>query len=229
MKRMTCDAVSPVVGVMLMLVVTIIIAAVVSAFAGGLGGSQQKTPQVSITATPVVQAFADGKGRYDDYPTGFTAKNGIEFENKGGDTFSLKDINVQLTAGGTNYVITPSDKLPSKTCLPANITIPNGFTSDPTTYVSTPTNWSYFGKIGGSSIVDSTISPGDKFMFYADGQYDSSNDDTYGLTTSNGKYLTWTPEDVKGGIGAQFGTKVGYTIIDRVSGKAIASGYVIFQ
>jgi FlaG/FlaF family flagellin (archaellin) len=41
-------AVSPVVGVMLMLVVTIIIAAVVSGFAGGLAGGTQKAPQVSM-------------------------------------------------------------------------------------------------------------------------------------------------------------------------------------
>ena len=39
---------SPVVGVMLMLVVTIIIAAVVSAFAGGMGSGTQKAPQASI-------------------------------------------------------------------------------------------------------------------------------------------------------------------------------------
>jgi len=53
LKRMTRinseDAVSPVVGVMLMLVVTIIIAAVVSAFAGGLsGGNNQKSPVLSM-------------------------------------------------------------------------------------------------------------------------------------------------------------------------------------
>jgi FlaG/FlaF family flagellin (archaellin) len=42
------SAVSPVVGVMLMLVVTIIIAAVVSAFAGGLGSTQQKAPTASM-------------------------------------------------------------------------------------------------------------------------------------------------------------------------------------
>jgi FlaG/FlaF family flagellin (archaellin) len=44
------DAVSPVVGVMLMLVVTIIIAAVVSGFAGGLfgGSSNQKTPTLAM-------------------------------------------------------------------------------------------------------------------------------------------------------------------------------------
>jgi hypothetical protein len=37
-------AVSPVIGVMLMIVVTIIIAAIVSAFAGGLAGEQEKVP-----------------------------------------------------------------------------------------------------------------------------------------------------------------------------------------
>lgn len=42
-------AVSPVVGVMLMLVVTIIVAAVVSGFSGGLlGGNNQKTPTLSM-------------------------------------------------------------------------------------------------------------------------------------------------------------------------------------
>ncbi|WP_048150404.1 type IV pilin N-terminal domain-containing protein [Methanolacinia paynteri] len=42
------DAVSPVVGVMLMLVVTIILAAVVSAFAGGMGGDMEKAPQAVL-------------------------------------------------------------------------------------------------------------------------------------------------------------------------------------
>ena len=44
------EAVSPVVGVMLMLVVTIIIAAVVSAFAGGLSATQQKAPAAAFEA-----------------------------------------------------------------------------------------------------------------------------------------------------------------------------------
>jgi len=48
------EAVSPVVGVMLMLVVTIIIAAIVSGFAGGLAGSQEKVPQASVVATDFV-------------------------------------------------------------------------------------------------------------------------------------------------------------------------------
>lgn len=49
LKRRTRDeGVSPVVGVMLMLVVTIIIAAVVSAFAGGMGKTTDKAPTVSM-------------------------------------------------------------------------------------------------------------------------------------------------------------------------------------
>jgi len=41
-------AVSPVVGVMLMLVVAVVLAAVVNSFAGGLAGTQKKTPQASF-------------------------------------------------------------------------------------------------------------------------------------------------------------------------------------
>ncbi|WP_342772135.1 type IV pilin N-terminal domain-containing protein [Methanoculleus sp. UBA374] len=43
-------AVSPVIGIMLMLVVTIIIAAVVSSFAGGLGTTKDTTPTVTFNA-----------------------------------------------------------------------------------------------------------------------------------------------------------------------------------
>jgi FlaG/FlaF family flagellin (archaellin) len=45
------DAVSPVVGVMLMLVVTIIIGAVVSGFAGGITSGEQKAPQIVVETT----------------------------------------------------------------------------------------------------------------------------------------------------------------------------------
>ena len=44
------DAVSPVIGVMLMLVVTIVIAAVVAAFAGGIATDTEPTPNVVLTA-----------------------------------------------------------------------------------------------------------------------------------------------------------------------------------
>ncbi|AGB01960.1 Protein of unknown function (DUF1628) [Methanoregula formicica SMSP] len=50
--------VSPVVGVMLMLVVTIIIAAVVSAFAGGLTSGTQKTPSSAIDVKISTTAYS---------------------------------------------------------------------------------------------------------------------------------------------------------------------------
>jgi FlaG/FlaF family flagellin (archaellin) len=45
------SAVSPVVGIMLMLVVTIIIAAVVTGFAGGIAGSTQQAPTIAATTS----------------------------------------------------------------------------------------------------------------------------------------------------------------------------------
>ena len=51
------DAVSPVIGVMLMLVVTIVIAAVVAAFAGGLGSDVEMAP----TAALDIDVYANGK------------------------------------------------------------------------------------------------------------------------------------------------------------------------
>lgn len=56
MKVTNDEAVSPVIGVMLMLVVTIIIAAVLSAFAGGLASTDSKAP----TATVDVKIISTG-------------------------------------------------------------------------------------------------------------------------------------------------------------------------
>lgn len=79
MKTGDEDAVSPVVGVMLMLVVTIIIAAVVSAFAGGVGGDRSKTPQATLTANAHIERIQD-TDKTDwapTYPAGFSARNGL--------------------------------------------------------------------------------------------------------------------------------------------------------
>lgn len=59
------QAVSPVVGVMLMLVVTIIIAAVVASFAGGFAGTQEKSPtivaQTEIWSGGTSTSFSSGR------------------------------------------------------------------------------------------------------------------------------------------------------------------------
>lgn len=76
------SAVSPVVGVMLMLVVTIIIAAVVSAYAGGTASSETKPPQALISAK-------------------FSVANGMTINHDGGDTLALKQIQFLISPGPT--------------------------------------------------------------------------------------------------------------------------------
>ena len=69
------EAVSPVIGVLLMLVVTIIIAAVVSAFAGGLTSGQSKAPQMTVEAS-------------------YSLTDGMLIKHNGGDTLSVQDTKI---------------------------------------------------------------------------------------------------------------------------------------
>jgi len=71
------EAVSPVIGVMLMLVVTIIIAAVVSGFAGGLAGGTSKAPQVSLSGS-------------------FSQSSGLVMTHAGGDNLLTTDLQVMV-------------------------------------------------------------------------------------------------------------------------------------
>jgi FlaG/FlaF family flagellin (archaellin) len=80
-KTMNNEAVSPVVGVMLMLVVTIIIAAVVSAFAGGMADGTETAPQASIEVT----ISATGAGMSGDGAN-------MEFKLLSGDPIPTKDL-----------------------------------------------------------------------------------------------------------------------------------------
>jgi len=73
------NAVSPVIGVMLMIVVTVIIAAVVSAFAGGYSDADRKAPTAVISCKAI-----DG---------------GLLFTHESGDFIDLVDVIVVLTNG----------------------------------------------------------------------------------------------------------------------------------
>jgi flagellin-like protein len=78
-------AVSPVVGVMLMLVVTIIIAAVVSAFAGGLAGNTRAVPTASIDVGFMQDDGGMGPG-YVEWK--------MTFEHLSGDTIPTRDLHI---------------------------------------------------------------------------------------------------------------------------------------
>ena len=85
LKERNEDAVSPVIGVMLMLVVTIVIAAVVAAFAGGLGSDVEMAP----TAALDIDAYADGK---------------LKVTSLSGEALTTKDIEIKVTdASGTAF------------------------------------------------------------------------------------------------------------------------------
>ena len=73
------DAVSPVIGVMLMLVVTIVIAAVVAAFAGGLGSDVEMAPTAALN----IDVYADG--------------NKVKIESLSGETLIANDITIKVS------------------------------------------------------------------------------------------------------------------------------------
>lgn len=85
------NAVSPVVGVMLMLVVTIVIAAVVSAFAGGLSEGTKKAPQCTVQAIPDIR------------------NHQVTFEHKGGDPFSLDEVEIVFQIKDEKISLSPRD------------------------------------------------------------------------------------------------------------------------
>ena len=86
------DAVSPVVGVMLMLVVTIIIAAVVAVFASGMA--------TDTASTPIAQFGVVGMTTQDGY------LETVTLVNRGGDIIQAGDIEVILTCDGSSSTFT---------------------------------------------------------------------------------------------------------------------------
>jgi FlaG/FlaF family flagellin (archaellin) len=208
MKAEHESAVSPVVGVMLMLVVTIIIAAVVSAFAGGMSSDQSKTPQATIKASVDIEKIED-TDKTDwapTYPAGFTAKNGLLFEHQGGDPFELADIYIQMQSGDAKYDIDTFDPIQTTdgNCLPASVK-------------------SYIEEVGDT---DGFIMPGDKFMLYAD---NCRIDDVPSYGFNNQAQISWKPEGAAGGKAVYLNTKIEYKIVDKKSNRVISTGEVVVQ
>ena len=88
------DGVSPVVGVMLMLVVTIVIAALVSAFAGGMADSQEVAPTaaLSVSMSAAVVPGPQNQNSYSSYPEYY-----VHIENLGGDDLKTNELRIVTT------------------------------------------------------------------------------------------------------------------------------------
>jgi flagellin-like protein len=83
------DAVSPVIGVILMVAITVILAAVIGAFVLGIGGSQEQTPQASWGWEDASVTTTDGGGDTSD----ITA---VSLQHDGGEAVSAGELSVTV-------------------------------------------------------------------------------------------------------------------------------------
>ncbi len=195
MKSIKDSAVSPVVGVLLMLVVTIIIAAIVSSFAGGLASDQSKAPQASLSMSYHIDGFnSSEKSNLTNY---------LEFKHNGGDAFSINDIEVELQSQDTK------------------ITISNADTINTSTSILPSTIKKYLEEISPADGGDKMIQPGDIFRLYADGATPMKDYGSYGVYPAS---ISWKPVEAVSGMSLSQNTQCEYKIVDKNSGKTIQQG-----
>ena len=167
------NGVSPVIGVMLMIVVTIVIAAVIAALAGGIGsekkagpsvslgaqtefsylGSQEPCPVATLTITytrPDGSTYKATKTTCSGNELGIN-RDGILFTHEGGDPIDLKDLEMTIASGDADYTLDYSNV---KYAVPAlglcNSGVPtgncgtNGYISNLSVYSATNTQWNSY-------------------------------------------------------------------------------------
>ena len=208
-------AVSPVVGVMLMLVVTIIIAAMVASFAGTISGNEKSAPQVTLSVDYTAKIVDTDKTN--DKADNPASNNAITFRRISGQPFSLKDIAVQLQNGDKVLKFDMNTQLNTSASVKEEnrILILNNSAGNKT----------YFAVPPGMSEV---ISAGDSFTLLADSSYDS----TLAAPDSGiekGRFLTWAPEGSAGIFKLQTNVPFEYTVLDTISGKPMQTGTITIR
>jgi hypothetical protein len=227
------DAVSPVVGVMLMLVVTIVIAAMVSAFAGGLGSNQEKVPQASIVAKEVViqgvrdtdssappgGAYGEGFARPDQGETNAAPDIYVLFQHNGGDSLNLDRVEMHLSKLSEPQVGTLISRALTPQTGPNLVASQstNGATIGDKSLISGfSQSWSkYLEKYPDKT--STVITPGDQFVLHAD----------YGARDNNGRdEVAWLKEGGSYALPIREGDVLTYDLIDTASKKVITSGQI---
>jgi archaeal type IV pilus assembly protein PilA len=229
------SAVSPVVGVMLMLVVTIIIAAVVSAFAGGLGGSQTKTPQATIVSD---EFHISGNLDLTNQTTGinYGTNQGslpaphhsstiaspdvyLLFEHQGGDPINLNNIELRVS----------SLQKPSEKSMISNANTP----LDDTFIAQNLSSYGDANSVGDKSQIPgfskswskymerypdhgSIVKAGDKFVVHAD----------YVANLNGIKSVDWMKDGAIYPFYINSGDVLTYQIVDKPTGRLITSGQI---
>lgn len=202
------DAVSPVIGVMLMLVVTIIIAALVSAFAGGLGTDRAKAPDIQIKFVGPV--LTDGY-------------QSLEFEHAGGESIDMEDLRLALICGVNQIEIGWLDYFAPDSALnpgaaPLETTI-KGTSAGNGRYqiVGVPSR----SPLSGAG--DSYLRTGYKFRVYAD---EGADADTSFMTFKcyRREFAGSSSRILHGSISLEYDTDIEYVLTDRKSGQILTKG-----
>jgi len=203
------DAVSPVIGVMLMLVVTIIIASFVSVFAGNIFGDTEATPNAALD----VNIISNGGVHNDQYVMLIT--------HNGGDSINSDDLRIvsyytDPITGVMYSGVLSSSLLEIKTAKMTGITLADGVTGVKIPYLndlsggapgSAGTNFGEYSLSAGD-----VMSTGDSF---------GTSVALFGITTTG-----TAPSDMNG---LQKGSVVEVKIIYTPSQKTIYSGKVTVQ
>jgi flagellin-like protein len=138
------EAVSPVIGVILMVAITVILAAVIAAFVFNLGGSQEKAPTASIVAANAPD----------------TPGVDMKIQHKGGDLLKGGEWKISIVPVGSAPVFITSDS-GNDLGVGAMITTHN-WTSDGTTVLNATKSALYYNSASGKNTTGDTWNPASK-------------------------------------------------------------------
>lgn len=223
-------AVSPVVGVMLMLVVTIIIAAVVSSLATSL------TSEVETGSDAQVELVGVSSGGYKDvsHPPRWTyAQIGIVFKNAGGGTLDLRNLKYYMTglgftqwSGGTQgtFTLTYNDPVSLIYVEDSGYQSGKGKYSITLPKEATGYRMQKFGSgLTLEELKDPIVEPGEQFIIYCE-YFSPGSPATLGFRCDRGDPDNPTDTWSSGAIDINGGSE--YTLSDVKTGVVYSSGYL---
>lgn len=210
MVKKSDSAVSPVIGVMLMIVVTVIIAGVVTSFAGGMASDTNKAPTANIHYVGVMDGVIGGLG-----------EPGLVFENSGGDPIQLDTLTLNLrnTATGEEATISFTDA-PSSAYRNISVSGECRLKSD----------FTYrFKKIGiqqdtlayAGAPINLRVAPGEMFVIHADRYIESAG------TQGSVYYVAERGGSIYSEGTFKVAATTEYSLVEKNTGAVISSGKLV--
>ena len=203
------QAVSPVIGVMLMIVVTIIIAAIVSAFAGGYANTDEKAPTAVVTckympATTSSNADTSLAGTINRGTLVAIPYGGIFCTVESGDYFDLQDVYFVVSSGAASRRFTLISSSPLQSLQKVN---------------ALQYDTKLYGPYGPplSTAGDSAMNAGNQFVLAGENS---------GSGGPAGAYLGWSSSPA---LYLTNNQTAAFTLTDKESGRTISSGRIEYD